>query len=376
MIPRFLQLFILASLILLIPSLLYLSHGPDTILIDPTTGKKYSPDSLITQKDGRIADNPLAQLTQGNGVEFSRPPDDSKGNTDGGGGIVGAAWGWKNSVGNAVKRPVEKVEDAWAKWVGGLKSGTSSKEALDEAFKDASQGKGKVSVSDAEVGSTNPDGEAPLGGEVIMSKMGNATAKAALGRSTWHFLHTMTLRFPDKPTKEQSQTLKTFFHLFAQLYPCGDCARHFQKLLKELPPQTSSRMSAALWLCSAHNMVNKRLGKEEFPCDKLDESYDCGCGPEDPKSTATTTPTTTSTDPTPDPASSSVVPDGFHRHVWNGQGAKKARGEQTWDDRRVLEERSGPSSSSPSSSSNTFEFDMTDGLDLGLDDSNCRCSFR
>ena len=33
-------------------------------------------------------------------------------------------------------------------------------------------------------------------------------------------------------------------------------------------------------LCDMHNRVNARLGKEEFDCAKLDETYDCGCGDE------------------------------------------------------------------------------------------------
>lgn len=33
-------------------------------------------------------------------------------------------------------------------------------------------------------------------------------------------------------------------------------------------------------LCFVHNLVNTRLGKPEFDCLKLDETYDCGCGPE------------------------------------------------------------------------------------------------
>jgi len=49
-------------------------------------------------------------------------------------------------------------------------------------------------------------------------------------------------------------------------------------LLKKFPPQTSSRRSAALWLCSVHNEVNKRLKKVEFDCADLDATYDCGCG--------------------------------------------------------------------------------------------------
>ena len=116
-------------------------------------------------------------------------------------------------------------------------------------------------------------------GGVIMPKLGNATAKAELGRATWKLMHTMTLRFPDKPTEDERKALESFFYLTSRLYPCGECATEFQALLKQYPPQTSSRMVAALWLCHVHNQVNKRLKKSEFDCTKLDETYDCGCGP-------------------------------------------------------------------------------------------------
>nr|XP_031859017.1 uncharacterized protein CI109_005522 [Kwoniella shandongensis]KAA5526089.1 hypothetical protein CI109_005522 [Kwoniella shandongensis] len=119
-----------------------------------------------------------------------------------------------------------------------------------------------------------------IGGGVIMPKLGNATAKAELGRAAWRVLHLMTLRFPDEPTEDDRQALKSYFHLFSRLYPCGECAAEFQKLLKEFPPQTSSRKSASLWLCHVHNQVNARLGKPEFDCLTLDSTYDCGCGDE------------------------------------------------------------------------------------------------
>ncbi|KAJ7125218.1 ERV/ALR sulfhydryl oxidase domain-containing protein [Mycena epipterygia] len=117
-------------------------------------------------------------------------------------------------------------------------------------------------------------------GGVIMPKLGNATAKAALGRATWKLLHTMTLRYPEKPTQDERDALSSYFHLLSRLYPCGECATEFQMLLKKYPPQTSSRRSASLWLCSVHNVVNERLQKEPFDCAHLDDTYDCGCGDE------------------------------------------------------------------------------------------------
>ncbi|KAI1412518.1 ERV/ALR sulfhydryl oxidase domain-containing protein [Hypoxylon sp. FL1857] len=119
-----------------------------------------------------------------------------------------------------------------------------------------------------------------LTGGAIAPKLENATIKAELGRATWKFFHTMMARFPDKPTEEDSLALKTFVQLFARLYPCGDCARHFQKLLAQYPPQVSSRNAAAGWACFVHNQVNERLKKPQFDCNDIGDFYDCGCGDE------------------------------------------------------------------------------------------------
>ncbi|CDS82244.1 related to ERV2-Flavin dependent sulfhydryl oxidase [Sporisorium scitamineum] len=250
MVSRFFQLVLLAGVILLIPSFLYLSHPATPTLIDPATGLAYSADSIL---HGQIS-NDHAQVSQGKGVEQSH---------------LWNGWNWQDASAN-VNKGVHQVEDR----VKGLidhwrPTGSPNPPPLDPKVKPPSPHPSSPPTS-----TTKPE---RLPG-VIMPKMANATAKAALGRSTWHFLHTMTLRFPDQPTPEESETLRSFFTNFAQLYPCGECARHFQQLIKDLPPQVGSRMGASLWLCAVHNEVNKSLGKEEFPCDKLDESYDCGCG--------------------------------------------------------------------------------------------------
>ncbi|KAG7663366.1 uncharacterized protein J8A68_003114 [[Candida] subhashii] len=112
----------------------------------------------------------------------------------------------------------------------------------------------------------------------FMPKMGNATLRAELGRASWKLFHTVLARYPDNPTENERETLNTYLYLFAQVYPCGDCARHFIKLLEKYPPQTGSRKTAALWGCDVHNKVNKVLKKPEYDCTKILENYDCGCG--------------------------------------------------------------------------------------------------
>lgn len=78
--------------------------------------------------------------------------------------------------------------------------------------------------------------------------------RAELGRAAWKVLHLTTLRYPEvsytffgdwinadkqTPTPSDREALKSYFHLFARLYPCGECAQEFQALLNEYPPQVS-----------------------------------------------------------------------------------------------------------------------------------------
>ncbi|EGV61191.1 hypothetical protein CANTEDRAFT_116630 [Yamadazyma tenuis ATCC 10573] len=122
----------------------------------------------------------------------------------------------------------------------------------------------------------------PMFGEIteqpFMPKMANETLKAQLGNAAWRLLHTILARYPEKPSKQEQTTLLQYIHLFGQVYPCGDCARHFQGLLKKYPPQVTNRKTAAIWGCHVHNKVNERLGKPEFDCTTILEDYDCGCG--------------------------------------------------------------------------------------------------
>ena len=111
----------------------------------------------------------------------------------------------------------------------------------------------------------------------IMPRLGNETQKAELGRAAWKLFHTTMARFPDNPAEEESDALKSYIYLFARLYPCGECAEHFQKIIKKYPPQTSSRSTAAAWACHVHNEINKSKAKPLFDCSSIGDFYDCGC---------------------------------------------------------------------------------------------------
>jgi len=69
--------------------------------------------------------------------------------------------------------------------------------------------------------------------------------------------------------------LTQFIFLTARLYPCGDCAKHFQRMLEKIPYSTKNREDASKWICDIHNGANKFLKKEIFDCEKLPERWPC-----------------------------------------------------------------------------------------------------
>jgi hypothetical protein len=48
--------------------------------------------------------------------------------------------------------------------------------------------------------------------------------RKAVGRSTWDFLHTMAVQYPEHPSRKQQKDMFDFLHLVAEFYPwCDTC---------------------------------------------------------------------------------------------------------------------------------------------------------
>ena len=87
---------------------------------------------------------------------------------------------------------------------------------------------------------------------------------AELGRASWKVLHAMADRYPQFPSREESQAAVQFLKSFAMLYPCEKCRLHFKALLKKYPPDVRSRDQFRAWMGHFHDQVNLTLNKPVF----------------------------------------------------------------------------------------------------------------
>ena len=117
------------------------------------------------------------------------------------------------------------------------------------------------------------------------------TSREDLGRATWTFLHTLAAQFPEEPTRRQERDARELIGIMTRLYPCGECARHFEEIVRKNPPDCTSGLKLQRWMCEVHNEVNTSLGKPMFDCAKTSQRWsrlDCdgdgeltGCSLED-----------------------------------------------------------------------------------------------
>ena len=93
------------------------------------------------------------------------------------------------------------------------------------------------------------------------------------GSHAWLFLHTITLNYPDNPTKFDMDNYKNFFENLGEVIPCEVCKAHYKKNIKMYPIQLESKESLAKWLHHIHNLVNVKNDKPEYSYDQFIEKY-------------------------------------------------------------------------------------------------------
>ncbi|WRT67834.1 uncharacterized protein IL334_004808 [Kwoniella shivajii] len=128
---------------------------------------------------------------------------------------------------------------------------------------------------------SNPAFTSKADKEVVLDRKDCPPDTAALGRSTWTFLHTTAAYYPLQANSNQQFQMTSLLSSLSIFYPCNWCATDFQKDIRKNPPDVSGREGLMRWLCERHNEVNQKLGKITFDCGikNLDERWKDG--PED-----------------------------------------------------------------------------------------------
>ncbi|KAM1382457.1 hypothetical protein FF2_034536 [Malus domestica] len=124
--------------------------------------------------------------------------------------------------------------------------------------------------------SDNGSADHPEAKDILSTKKVKSAApltKEELGRSTWTFLHTLAAQYPDKPTRQQKKDVKELMSILSRMYPCKECADHFQEILRSNPVQAGSHAEFSQWLCHVHNTVNRSINKPIFPCERVDARW-------------------------------------------------------------------------------------------------------
>jgi hypothetical protein len=103
-------------------------------------------------------------------------------------------------------------------------------------------------------------------------------SKGKIGHNTWTFMHSILANLEcggdDKLSPEIKDRAIELIHAVQKNFPCPACRQDFGQLLSQYPT-TDIITKTALneWLCNLHNLVNKKLNKEQFNCDILESKY-------------------------------------------------------------------------------------------------------
>ena len=60
---------------------------------------------------------------------------------------------------------------------------------------------------------------------------GDGMLTSVWGPSLWHYLHTMSFNYPDKPTKQDKKNYKNFIYSLINVLPCKYCRINLRRKL-------------------------------------------------------------------------------------------------------------------------------------------------
>jgi hypothetical protein len=86
----------------------------------------------------------------------------------------------------------------------------------------------------------------------------------AWGKPFWNVMHSITFSYPDNPTDDEKERIRTFFKIIPYYLPCSICGVNLVKEMAETPLSDEvlkNMNSLSRWMVDLHNSVNVRLKK-------------------------------------------------------------------------------------------------------------------
>lgn len=93
---------------------------------------------------------------------------------------------------------------------------------------------------------------------------GDGMLTAVWGPSMWHYLHTMSFNYPNRPSAREKRHYREFVLGLRYVLPCKHCRTNLEMNFKTLPLRMcdmSNRSSFSRYIYNLHELVNKMLGK-------------------------------------------------------------------------------------------------------------------
>ena len=94
---------------------------------------------------------------------------------------------------------------------------------------------------------------------------GDGMLTTVWGPGMWHYLHTMSFNYPNKPTIAEKKYYKDFVLSLKNVLPCKYCRINLKENFKKLPLKDcdmKDRYSFSKYIYDLHEQVNKMLKKQ------------------------------------------------------------------------------------------------------------------
>jgi len=96
------------------------------------------------------------------------------------------------------------------------------------------------------------------------------------GDSFWGTMYYIVLSYPDNPTEQDKNYVRSLFLDIKNVLPCENCRQHFQQNLVTYPLDDNvlaNQTSLLTWLVNVNNEVNSRTNKKPVTVQEMIDKY-------------------------------------------------------------------------------------------------------